>query len=142
MPKELELFINYLRKKGLRLTDQRREILGIFLKTDRHLSVEDLYNIVKKKDANIGQATVFRTLKLLCGADIAKEVDLGDKKVRYEHKFGHQHHDHLVCIKCGRFIEAVDPRIEKLQEGLCKRFGFLPQRHKMEIFGICKRCRR
>lgn len=142
MTKEISIFVNYLKGKGLKLTEQRQEILSIFLKTDRHLSVEDLYNIVKKKDSNIGQATVFRTLKLLCEADIAKEVDLGDKKIRYEHKYGHKHHDHLVCVKCGRFIEAVDLKIEKLQQALCKRFGFLPSHHKMEIFGICKRCRR
>ena len=142
MIKEIGIFVDYLKKKGLKLTDQRQEILNIFLKTDRHLTVEDLYGVVKKKDKNIGQATVFRTLKLLCEADIAKEVDLGDKKVRYEHKYGHKHHDHLVCVECGRFIEAVDPRIEKLQDRLCKRFGFSAQSHKMDIFGICKRCKR
>jgi len=142
MSKELNIFIDFLRKKDLKLTDQRKKILDIFLKIDRHLSVEDLYDIVKKKDPDIGQATVFRTLKLLREADIAKEVDLGDKKVRYEHKYGHQHHDHLVCVKCGRFIEAVDLKIEKLQEKLCKKFGFLPQRHKMEIFGVCRQCRK
>ncbi len=140
MSKELGIFIDYLRKKDLKLTDQRKEILNVFLKTERHLSVEDLYNIAKRKDPSIGQATVFRTLKLLQEADIAKEVDLGDGKVRYEHKYGHEHHDHLICVKCGRFIEAVDPKIERLQDGLCKKHGFLPQRHKMEIFGICNRC--
>ncbi len=137
----LGIFIRYLNKYDLKLTDQRKIILGVFLKTERHLSVEDLYNIAKKKDSSIGQATVFRTLKLLCEADIAKEVDLGDGKKRYEHKYGHEHHDHLVCLKCGRFIEAVDSRIEKLQGALCRKHGFLPRRHKMEIFGICKKCR-
>ena len=141
MSKELGIFIDYLRKKDLKLTEQRKEILNVFLKTERHLSVEDLYNIAKRKDPNIGQATVFRTLKLLQEADIAKEVDLGDGKVRYEHKYGHEHHDHLICIRCGRFIEAVDSKIEKLQDDLCKRHGFLPQRHKMEIFGICSKCK-
>jgi len=140
MSKELGIFIDYLRKKDLKLTEQRKEILNVFLKTERHLSVEDLYNIAKRKDPNIGQATVFRTLKLLQEADIAKEVDLGDGKIRYEHKYGHEHHDHLICIRCGRFVEAVDPKIEKLQDNLCKRHGFLPQRHKMEIFGICSKC--
>ncbi len=105
------------------------------------MSVEDLYDIVKKKDSRIGQATVFRTLKLLCEADIAKEVNLGDKKVRYEHKDGHSQHNHLVCVKCGKFIEASEPRIEKLQSGLCKKFGFIPKEHKREIFGICKQCK-
>ncbi len=141
MSKESGMFIDYLKKKDLKLTDQRKIILDVFLKTEKHLSVEDLYNIAKKKDSSIGQATVFRTLKLLCEADIAKEVNLGDGKTRYEHKYGHEHHYHLVCLKCGRFIEAVDSRIEKLQKELCRKQGFLPQRHKMEIFGICKGCR-
>ena len=142
MPEEHKIFINFLENKNLKLTHQREEILKIFLNTNRHLSVEDLYNIVKKKDSRIGQATVFRTLKLLCDADIAKEVDFGDKKVRYEHKYGHRHHDHLVCVKCGKFIEAMEPRIEQLQNALCKKFGFLPKEYKLEIFGICKQCKR
>ena len=141
MPKEKRIFIDYLKKKGLKLTDQRSVILSLFLKTERHLSVEDLYDIAKKRDQTLGQATVFRTLKLLCEANIAKEVNLGDGKTRYEHKYGREHHDHLICLRCGRFIETMDPKIEKLQDDLCKRHGFLPERHKMQIFGICKRCR-
>lgn len=140
MAREIDIFIDFLRRKNLRLTKQREEILGIFLKANKHLSVEDLYKIVKKKDPRIGQATVFRTLKLLCEAGIAGEVDLGDKRIRYEHKYGHQHHDHLVCIKCGEFIEVFDSRIEKLQKSLCRKKEFLPYRHRMEIFGVCKKC--
>ena len=141
MSKESGIFIDYLKKRDLKLTDQRKIILDVFLKTERHLSVEDLYSIAKKRDTSIGQATVFRTLKLLCEADIAKEVDLGDGKKRYEHKYGHEHHDHLVCLECGRFIETMDPNIEKLQEELCRKHGFKPRRHKMQIFGICKKCK-
>lgn len=141
MTKEMDILSNFIRQKNLKWTDQRKQILEIFLHTSRHLSVEDLYEIIKKKDSSIGQATVFRTLKLLCKADIAKEVDLGDKIIRYERNFGYKHHDHLICTKCGRFIEAVDPEIEELQERLCRKIGFLPQRHKMDIFGICRKCR-
>ncbi|MBU3911328.1 MAG: transcriptional repressor [Candidatus Omnitrophica bacterium] len=142
MSEEMNIFVEYLKKKDLKLTDQRREILNTFLRIDKHLSVEELYDIAKKKDPSIGQATVFRTLKILCDADIAKEVDLGDGKVRYEHKYGHEHHDHLICTKCGRFIEVVDSQIEKLQEEMCKQRGFTQKLHKMEIFGICKNCRK
>lgn len=141
MDKELGIFVEFLKHKGLNLTHQREEILNLFLKTDRHLSVDELYAIVKKRDPDIGQATVFRTLKLISEAGIADEVDLGDKK-RYEHKYGHSHHDHLVCVKCGALIEAVEPEIERLQERLCKRFGFLPQRHKLQIAGLCRKCRK
>jgi len=65
-------------------------------------------------------------------------VDFGDRIVRYEHKYGHRHHDHLVCVECGSFIEVFDERIEELQDKLCRNKGFLPHRHKMEIYGVCR----
>lgn len=141
MIKEMQIFITYLKKKNLKLTNQRKAILDSFLKTEKHLSVEDLYHIVKKEDPSIGQATVFRSLKLLYEAGIAKKVDLGDGKARYEHKYGRSQHAHIICGECGAFIEAADPQIERLNERLCKKHDFVPQSHKMEIFGICKKCR-
>lgn len=141
MIKEFQIFNNFLKEKNLKLTNQRKEILSIFLKTERHVSVEDLYDIIKEKDPDIGQATVFRTLKLLSDAGIAKEVDLGDKRIRYEHSYGHKHHDHLICIKCKNSIEAVDPKIECLQDELCRKYEFTLQSHKMEIFGVCRKCK-
>lgn len=116
--------------------------MNIFLKSERHLDIEDLYQIIRGKRLNIGRATVFRTLKLLSQAGLAQEVNLGDGRVRYEHKFGHEHHDHLVCVRCGRFIEASDVRIEKLQEELCLKLKFKPLSHRLEIFGICRECRK
>lgn len=136
------IFTKYINSKGLNLTRQREEILEIFTKTKKHLSVDDLFSLVKKRDAGIGHTTVFRTLKLFCEAGIAREVDLGRKVIRYEFIFGHQHHDHLVCTYCGSFIEAMDPDIERLQEKLCKKFKFFSEKHRMEIFGVCKKCRR
>ncbi len=138
----IETFSDYLKTKDLKLTSQRKEILEAFLNTERHVTTEELYNIVKKKTSNIGHATVFRTLKLMSEAGLARTVNLGSKVARFEHKLGHEHHDHLVCIKCGRCIEAVDPEIEKLQKRLTSKFSFTPTSHKMEIFGICKNCRR
>ncbi len=135
------LFDNFLKTKNLNITNQREEILRIFLKSKKHLSVDELFEIAKEKDPKIGHTTVFRTLKLLCEAGLAEEVDLGKRAVRYECKIGHEHHDHLICTKCGSFIEAMDPEIEKLQDRLCEKFSFLPQRHKMQIYGVCKKCR-
>lgn len=142
MEKVFEIFEDYLRAKGLKLTNQRDVILDIFLKTERHLSIDDLYQLAKAKDPAIGHTTVFRTMRLLCECGIAREVDFGDRLVRYEHQLGHEHHDHLICLKCGVFIEASDPEIEKLQDQLCERFNFFPQRHRMEIFGYCQKCRK
>ena len=136
------IFIKFLKDRNLNLTSQREEILHVLLRTKRHLSVDEFYAIIRKKDPRIGHTTVFRTLKLLCEAGIAKEVDLGDRVVRYELKHGHQHHDHLVCTRCGSYVEAMDPKIERLQEKLCHKFNFLAERHRMEVFGICNKCRK
>ena len=137
-----DILTDFLRQKGLQHTRQREKILNVFLSSGGHLSVEELYGLVKKKASGIGQTTVFRTLKLLCEADIAQEVHFGDKIARYEVKYGHAHHDHLVCVECGECIEAADPRIERLQDKLCEKYEFTPQRHKLEIFGICGKCNR
>tara|TARA_B100000315_G_C14313960_1_gene467639 strand:- start:17 stop:451 length:435 start_codon:yes stop_codon:yes gene_type:complete len=142
MSKEHQIFVDFLKTKGLKLTQQRDQILKAFLKTEKHLSAEDLYKIIEKENPAIGQATVFRTLKLLKEAGIAREIDLGDKRIRFEHGWGHKHHDHLICQRCSKLVEAVDPKIEELQNTLCKKFGFTPRSHKLQIFGICKECRR
>ena len=142
MLEERTIFIYFLRRKGLKLTRQRETILKAFLKIEEHPSTEELYKVIKRKDSNIGHATVFRTLKLLTEAGIAREIDLGDKRVRFEHGHGHRHHDHLVCQTCSKLIEAVDPEIERLQDDLCKKFGFIPTSYRLQIFGICKECKR
>ncbi len=136
-----ERFEEFLAEKGLRMTSQRRLILDVFLKTERHVSSEDLYNLVKKKDPSVGQATVYRTLRLLSESGIAREVNFGDGLSRYEHEYGHEHHDHLICERCRQSIEVLDPRIEALQVKLAREHGFQITSHKLDIFGICAKCR-
>jgi Fur family ferric uptake transcriptional regulator len=133
-------FEQFLEEKGLRMTPQRSLIVDVFLRTERHMSSEDLYTLVKRKDRSIGQATVYRTLKLLSESGIAREVDFGEGMTRYEHEYGHEHHDHLICERCRRSIEVVDPRIEELQEKLARDHGFVMTRHKLDMFGICSKC--
>jgi Fur family ferric uptake transcriptional regulator len=65
---------------------------------------------------------------------------MGDGTARFEHKYGHEHHDHLVCVVCGKFIEVADPQIEMLQNQLARKHGFIPKRHKLDIFGKCAEC--
>jgi Fur family ferric uptake transcriptional regulator len=141
MKKEFQIFNEFIKSKGLRHTSQREKILDIFLATERHLSCDELYKLAKKKDPAIGYTTVYRTMKLLSELGLCGEIDFGDGVLRFEHKYGHSHHDHLICMKCGRFIEAMNPAIEKLQDKLAKEHGFLPLKHKLQIFGICRRCR-
>ncbi|MEK6732511.1 MAG: transcriptional repressor [Candidatus Omnitrophota bacterium] len=140
--KEEKIFEEYLRTKNLKHSEQRKEILYIFLNIDKHLTANELYRTVQRKYPTVGYATIYRTLKLLCECGLCRELKLEDGTTRYEHLYGHQHHDHLICTKCGRFIEVVDPEIERLQEKLVKQHGFYPERHRMELYGVCKRCKK
>lgn len=136
-----DIFIKYLREKGLRNTKQREMILDSFLHSNKHITVEELFDTVKKKYSDIGYATVHRNLKLMCECGIADEIKIGTNKAKFEPKIGYEHHDHLICMKCGRFIEVNDDRIEKLQDKLAEANDFVPRRHKLEIYGLCKKCR-
>ncbi len=137
-----EVFSGYIAGKKLRMTPQRNLILDVFLKTERHVSSEELYLLVRKKDKTIGQATVYRMLRLLSEADIAREVDFGDGLLRYEHKINHAHHDHLICEECKMNIEVIDERIETAQEELAREHGFDLTGHSMYLYGICEECRK
>ncbi len=134
-------FADFIKDKGLRQTRQRDKIIDVFLATERHLSVEQLYDLVKRRYKGIGYATVARTVKLMEEAGICRCVDFGDGMSRYEHKFGHQHHDHLICTKCGRLVEIYSPELEELQEKLVRKHNYVSRYHKLDIFGLCPNCK-
>jgi Fur family ferric uptake transcriptional regulator len=139
--REREVLSNYIRNKNMKQSDQRQQILEIFLKTERHLTAEELYLMVKEKIPSIGSATIYRTLKLLVEAGLCRELRVENGLTRYEHLYGHEHHDHLICTKCGKFVEIVSPDIEALQEKIAKKNGFFLERHRLELYGICRACR-
>ena len=130
----------YAEEHGLRTTSQRETILRAFLAAGKHITVDELFNIIKQKNPDIGYATVHRNLKLMSACGIADEIKVGTEKTRFEPKFNQEHHDHLICMKCGRFFEVTDKQIEILQDKLARENNFIPVRHKLEIYGICRRC--
>jgi len=134
------MFLEHIQKAGLRRTSQRDLILEMFLETEEHLTSEDLYSIVNKLDPNIGLTTVYRTLRLLTEAGLAREVRFGDNKTYYEHHFNHEHHDHMICTECGKVIEFFSPEIENLQEQMASNVGFRPTHHSLRLWGICSEC--
>lgn len=138
--KEFQILDEFVKAKGLRHTPQREKILDVFLSTERHVSCEELYKLVRKKYQGIGYTTVYRTMKLFSESGLCGETDFGDGVLRFEHKYGHEHHDHLICVKCGAFIEVMNPKIEKLQDTLARAHSFTPTKHKLEIFGVCRKC--
>lgn len=138
--KAKEALAAHISDRGLRQTRQREIILDAFLASARHITAAQLHEAVAGKHPEIGFATVQRNLNLFCESGIAEEIKIGRQKTRYEPKLGHEHHDHLICVKCGSFIEVRDPKIEKLQDRLAEANGFRPLRHKLEIYGYCRRC--
>ena len=141
MTEEQEVFLKHIQKTGLKRTAQRDVILDVFLRTHAHLASEDLYRLVQKEDPTIGQTTVYRTLKLLTDAGLAREVRFGDGRTHYEHNYKHQHHDHMICTECGKIIEFFSAEIEALQDAMAAKFKFEPTQHSLRIFGFCAKCR-
>lgn len=133
-------FEQFVARQGLRHTEQRDHVLDVFWATEKHVTVQELYNLVRKKHEGIGYATVARTVKLMCESDICRQVDFEDGSLRYEHKYGHEHHDHLICLKCGKFEEICSLKLEKIQNELVKKYGYIQERHKLDIFGLCPEC--
>jgi Fur family transcriptional regulator, ferric uptake regulator len=138
---ETELFYSYLRQNGLKKTYQKDLILETFLNTEGHLSVEDIYALVKKRDKKVGVVTVFRTLKSLTACGIAREITLGDGLTRFEHSYHHPYHHHIVCTECHKAIEFVCPELERIQDEIIRRYNFQPIHHRFQTYGICEDCR-
>ncbi len=133
-------FSRFLRQEGLRRTPQREYILSAFLRIERHISVQDLFEAIHKKHPDIGYATVWRTVKLFVKANLCSSVDFGDGIERFEHKYKHDHHDHLICTECGQLKEIISPKLEKLQEKLVQEHGYAQVWHRLQIKGICPKC--
>ena len=137
----VEDFLAFMKHKGMNTTMQRRIIAETFFKLPGHHSLEEFYQIISKKDPSIGQTTVYRTLKLLCEAGFATEIHFSDDITRYEVANPTSHHDHLICLRCGKIVEIYDQRIEKWQKEIAKKNGFTLTGHVHNLYGTCDACR-
>ena len=133
-------FQEFISRKGMNATAQRRIIAEVFFRFPGHHSLEEFYQRVQQQDSSIGQTTVYRTLKLLCEAGLAMEIHFSDGIARYELAASDSHHDHMVCVACGRVIEIYDPRIEKIQHELARKYDFLLRGHVHNLYGVCASC--
>lgn len=140
MQKELNIFHEHAVRKGLKHSAKRDQIVKAFLRTQNHLSCDDLCKIVKQENPRIGFTTVYRTLNLIMESGLAEAVDFNDGVKRFERKLGREYHAHLICTKCGKNFEAFDKEIVELNAKLTKEKGFLVQKHRFEIFGLCTNC--
>ena len=136
---ELKALTTYLEQNNLKQTKQRELILGAFLEAGRHVTSEDLYQRVRETHPNVGYTTVYRTMKLLVEAGLATERNFDDGITRYE--IEHEHHDHMVCLKCGKITEFESELIEETQREIAESHRFQIMRHRHELYGHCSSCR-
>jgi len=135
------LFKIRISEEGLKATKQREEILNIFLNSSGHRSLAQIYAQVAKANPKIGYVTVYRTLKLLTRLGLATRRKFEDGETRYEPASEGSHHDHLICLGCGKIIEFEDQTLETLQRGIAQRYRFKISHHLMELYGRCEECR-
>jgi Fur family ferric uptake transcriptional regulator len=131
---------NELRTAGLKVTVPRLKVLEVFRRADlRHLSAEDVYQRLAKQDADIGLGTVYRVLTQLESAGVLLHSNFAGGKAVYELNPG-KHHDHIICLACGRTDEFNDPTIEKRQKAVAEDLGYVLADHQMALFGYCAKC--
>lgn len=133
-----------LKDKGYKLTPQRRAILNSIIKSEeqRHLTAEEIYDLVKKNCPEIGLATVYRTVQLFEEMGVLVRLDLDDGCSRYElvdENEEHQHH-HLICNKCGKVIEVEGDLLEELENNIESTYKFRVLDHTVKFYGICENC--
>ena len=136
-----QAFERFLKARSLRLTAQRARIFERAFATHEHFSAETLYDWLRAEDGPaVSRATVYRTLGLLIEGDFLRSLDTGSGELVYEHTMGHQHHDHLLCVDCGRIEEFYDEAIEARQEAVCAARGFELVSHDLRLLGYCRTC--
>ena len=138
MLEALSLLTEYLNKKGLKNTRQRKLILEVFLQSPTHVSPEELLSAVQQESKGVGMATIYRTMKLFTEAGISHERRFDDGVTRYEVAYNKDHHDHLICTLCGHIFEFEDEIIEEQQRLVAQKYNLQITSHKLQIYGQCQ----
>jgi Fur family ferric uptake transcriptional regulator len=134
-------FVERHRPAGGRRSNKRDFIVNIFLRQEGHLSADDLVDVIRREDARISRATIYRTLQWMVDAGIARRVDFGEGRFRFEHSYRHPRHFHLICKSCNQSFEFLSSDIEALIEEVASARSFAPRQSVLQIYGTCDNCR-
>ncbi|MEW6263165.1 MAG: transcriptional repressor [Thermodesulfobacteriota bacterium] len=140
MEQEIKVFQDLIRRRGMRHTREREAIVREALSSNGHFDVDELFIRLKKKKG-VSKASIYRTIPLLKEAGLITEVYLENGHMHYEPVFGRDHHCHLRCLNCKTVIEFSDKRLGEIEAEVAERYGFFSEGHKLEIVGLCPRCR-
>ncbi|WP_035290812.1 Fur family transcriptional regulator [Clostridium sp. KNHs214] len=142
-PEFMEKLKNDLKNKGYKLTPQRRAIVSTIIENEgKHLTAEEIYDLVKEDCPEIGLATVYRTVQLLEQLCVVSKLELDDGCGRYElvHENENHKHHHLICTKCGKVIEVKDDLLEDLENKIEETYKFKIYDHSLKFYGLCRNC--
>jgi Fur family ferric uptake transcriptional regulator len=141
MNSQLKSIEEYMKSRGLKLTGPRRRVVEKLLAVKGHIAADDLIDRLRRDKTPVSKATVYRTLALVSQSGLIDGHDFDGGKRVYEPMVGRAHHDHMVCITCGKVIEFEEEAIERLQDVIVQRHRFTPVYHSHKIFGYCFDCR-
>jgi Fur family ferric uptake transcriptional regulator len=133
--------IDRLRPEGSKRSSKRDVIVNVFLRQEGHFSADDLVDIIRREDHRISRATVYRTLQWMVEAGIARKVDFGEGRFRFEHSYRHPRHFHLICKSCNQSSEFLSSDIEALIEEIASARNFSAAQSVVQIYGQCESCR-
>jgi Fur family transcriptional regulator, ferric uptake regulator len=137
----IPLPVERLKPEGGKRSSKREQILNVFLRQEGHLSADDLVDLIRREDQRISRATVYRTLQWMVDAGIARKVDFGEGRFRFEHSYRHPRHYHLICKSCNRSSEFLSSDIEALVEEVAAARNFAATQSVVQIYGTCEECR-
>jgi len=137
---EKQQFKKLFKQEYIDVFEDRFNILEIFLQTEKHLTIDELINLLKENGYHFEPDFIRDTLKLMVRFGFAKKNRFNNGPVRYEHMHLGQHHDYMICTKCRKIVEFREDRLEDLQVKIAAAHGFHMLQHKMEIYGICSEC--
>jgi Fur family transcriptional regulator, ferric uptake regulator len=137
----ITLPVERLKPEGGKRSSKREQILNVFLRQEGHLSADDLVDLIRREDQRISRATVYRTLQWMVDAGIARKVDFGEGRFRFEHSYRHPKHYHLICKTCNRSSEFLSSDIEAFVEEVAAARNFAATQSVVQIYGTCEECR-
>jgi Fur family transcriptional regulator, ferric uptake regulator len=130
-----------VRPAGGKRSSKRDLIVNVFLRQEGHLSADDLVDVIGREDHRISRATIYRTLQWMVDAGIARKVDFGEGRFRFEHSYRHPRHFHLICKSCNQSSEFLSSEIEALMEEVASARNFTARQSVVQIYGSCEECR-
>ena len=133
--------LSRLKPTGGKRSSKREQIVNVFLRQEGHLSADDLVDLIRRDDHRISRATVYRTLQWMVDAGIARKVDFGEGRFRFEHSYRQPRHFHLICKTCHRSSEFLSSDIEALIEEVAAARSFAAAQSVVQIYGTCEECR-